>query len=200
MNCLSILEDKGENKYLPLIDQEIGYGADGQVFTLRDYPNKVLKFSILYDLDYSHTLDIKYANISKMFAHIKSTVGCFPFLYDYGMLLSGNRKTTVGNQDYIIYYSIWEKLNKLSDDNKKVLFTILNAFDNNSSIRSLKKDLDTLSMYLDFEIEKSITFFKELNNLKINHNDLHIRNILIDNNGYFKLIDFDKSTFKENTK
>jgi thiamine kinase-like enzyme len=93
-----------------------------------------------------------------------------------------------------------EKLNKISEDEKKVFHSIMSHEDQNLhknfSMSKIKNMLQGLSMGLDFDASKIIIFCENLRSTVIHHNDIHPRNIMKDNFGNFKLIDFDRCYFK----
>ena len=94
-----------------------------------------------------------------------------------------------------------EKLNSLSF-NEKSIFSKIFFTENiiNYSGTKLKDFLIELKRSLDFDENKVILFLDNFRGVPINHNDLHPRNILKDNNNNFKLIDFDYSNIKGETK
>ena len=61
--------------------------------------------------------------------------------------------------------------------------------------------LSGLSSGLDFDEEKVIFFVNNFKKSPIIHNDVHVRNIMKDCDGNFKMIDFDRAELKmENNK
>lgn len=184
------------------LGSEIGFGgADGQVFEILNSPNKVIKISVLYD-DFNSTLTLedKYANVSNTLEFLKNKTPLeYACVYEHEYLGKYNRPfyEKQDGQDYILYYYIMEKLNKISEDEKKVFHSILSHEDRNAvknfSFLKIKKMLSGLSMGLDFDKEKIILFYESIQTSKIKHLDLHPRNIMKDNSGNFKLIDFDRA-------
>lgn len=183
------------------IDKEIGFGADGQVFSLQHDEDKVIKFCVYYD--YNNSIKNSYRDISTILNFIKNNKPCsFASVYEYGYLGQYERNL-VGEKDkqkYILYYYIMEKLQKISEDEKKVFHSILSHEDNNVNknftINKIKKILTGLSVGLDFNFKKIILFCEDLKSSNIRHNDLHPRNIMKDKLGNFKLIDFDRCVIK----
>lgn len=180
------------------ISHRIGDGADGEVFELQD--GKVLKLCIYYDWGESFSFE----NLEKVFSLLKNT-NCDPFakVYDFSYLGQYERKLYDGNlQKYYLYYYVMEKLEKISEDEKKVFHSILSHEDRNIkknfSILKIKKILHGLNMGLDFDMEKVILFCEQILKCKIYHKDMHPRNILKDKNNNFKLIDFDRCEIKNN--
>jgi len=170
----------------------LGDGSDGEVF-LTDKPNIVIKFCILYNninevnkqywgntaplLNYliSNPIDI----FARVYAH--EYMGTFP--QDF--------------RDVVLYSYTMEKLEDISEAEKKVFHTILSHEDRgivkNYSIKEVQEILQGLSLGLDFDENKVIFFYKNLKKSNINHADIHPRNIMKDKEGNFKMIDFDRA-------
>jgi serine/threonine protein kinase len=183
------------------IDKEIGFGADGQVFSLQDITDKVIKFCVQFD--YNNSIKNSYRDVSKILSFIKNTNPLvYAHVYEYGYLgeYERNLADKKDKQKYILYYYIMEKLHKISEDEKKVFHSILSHEDRNInknfSIFKIKNILKGLSLGLDFDFEKVMFFCENLKSSIILHNDLHPRNIMKDNLGNFKLIDFDRCMIK----
>lgn len=199
MNVFNICQTFCPETTPHFIGEKIGDGADGEVFNFID--NKVIKFSIIYqyDLDIHHI----YSNIEKILLYLQSfQPSTHARVYEYKYLGTCARKTVNGFQPYIFYYYVMEKLNKLSEDEKKIFHTILSHEDKNIikdySSKKIKEMLKGLSRGLDFD-EKKVTFF--CNNFRktmVQHNDIHVRNIMKDALGNFKLIDFDRCEMENN--
>jgi len=200
MQVLKLLNDFSlPDNLLPF--QELGYGSDGQVFSLKKDLNKVIKYSIIFSYPGSDIQD-KFHNFKKIIEYIiLNKPKAYSTVYDFGFLCSSKRKTFDGFQDYIIHFHIMEKLQKISDDEKKAMFTLISHEDKNIvknySDIEIKKILKGLKVGLDIDEEKIILFCEQIKSCALNHNDLHPRNIMKDNLGNFKLIDFDKCSFKE---
>jgi RIO-like serine/threonine protein kinase len=89
-----------------------------------------------------------------------------------------------------------EKLEKLSDDESKVFFTLLSHEDNNKKKNYTEENaieiLNKLKIGLDFDFDKVLYFFNKIMLNEINHLDISERNIMKDSCGTFKLIDFER--------
>lgn len=176
---------------------ELGAGADGQVFNILGETEKVLKLSIIYDLDYKTDIDFIFAEKRDIFSFLyEKNYANFAKIYDYGFLSSGKRKTFVGQQKYITYFYVMEKLIKLSEDEKKVFHTILSHEDLNKVktyfIQELDRTLRDLSRGLDFSFKNIKDFYLLALTSPIKHLDIHPRNIMKNVFGEYKLIDFDR--------
>lgn len=180
------------------LSNRLGDGADGEVFELQDKPDKVIKFCVLYEYEGS---DIK-ANINgilKSLSYIKYNRPCtYAQVHDYMYLGESSRRLeSLGkNQNYILYYYIMEKLFKISEDEKKVFHSILCHQDMNLkkdySINKIKEMLRGMGRALDFDFDKVTFFCDNVKKIPLQHQDVHVRNIMKDKMGNFKLIDFDR--------
>lgn len=169
---------------------ELGSGADGQVFELNNCPDKVLKISVLFDLD-------KFSKIESYLNYLSTNyIDTCARVYEYKNLGHFNRDTVYGSQDYILYYYVMEKCFKISEDEKKVFHSILShedrGFDKNFSLDLINKMLQGLALGLDFDKKKVILFCEKIKQSSINHLDLHVRNIMKNDLGFFKMVDLDR--------
>lgn len=180
----------------------LGDGADGEVFELSDYNDRVIKFCVLFE--YPDTmLEHEYLKRSNALAVLKNTHSdVYAQVYKDEFIGLFNRpiEWSTSGQNYILYYYIMEKLNKISEDERRVFHSILchedKNINKNFSIKKINQMLEGMSTALDFDKQKVMLFCEGLKNSKIIHNDLHVRNIMKDNLGNFKLIDFDRCTIK----
>jgi hypothetical protein len=165
------------------LSKSLGDGADGEVFDLKD---KVVKISLIQDEDTD-------ASFMKNIEKIKlANLPHFAKVFTFGKICSGVRTDWVGMK-YSCYFYTMEKLNKISEDEKKVFHTLLSHEDSNK-IKDLTKTniLDDLKSYLEFDKNKILVFINQIINHEIKHNDMHPRNIMKDSFGNFKFIDFDR--------
>lgn len=170
------------------LDKYLGVGADGCAYLSGD---KVIKFTHMFD-NKKHLLNNYNKNkrlIEKIIVdspkHFVKTID-FKFLKDFEK----------DNNYHIIYYYVMEKLEKLSDDEVRVFHTLLSHEDSNKvknhSDYYINKTISNLSQFLDFDKEKVINFINQIKKYKIQHSDVHPRNIMKDNLGNFKFIDLDR--------
>jgi len=195
---LKLFKEYCPGKIPPIYPDRLGYGNDGEVFQLLEDPNKVIKFSVVYDCNYSN-----YANLDKVLSYLAMTndpvcarvyerkyLGEYPWEFFGGV-----------QRKYILHYYIMDKLNKISEDEYKVFHSIISHEDRNIvknySVEKIKDILKGLSKGLDFDERRVIFFYDNLINGPIHHVDLHPRNIMKDGAGYFKLIDFDRCYIKD---
>lgn len=166
----------------------IGSGIDGDVYDIKYHPDKVIKYCIQYEVS---NLDMQCKNINTILDYLKlNSIICYAKLYDYNILIH------YGVKKYILYYYVMEKLLKISEDEEKVFHSILSHEDRkiekNFSQEKINKILSGLSRGLDFHTEKVMLFCSNLRYSPIRHLDVHPRNIMKDNVGNYKLVDFDR--------
>lgn len=181
------------------IDACCGYGADGEIFSIVGEPNKVIKVSVLFDNINNSDMIIRYKQIEDIFECVITTKPCvYVNVYEYGYLGAYSRGVPSwdGEQKFIIHYHIMEKLRKISEDESKLFHSIISHEDSgiikDFSLRKIRKILKGLTLGLDFDAEKVILFCDNIMSSTIKHNDIHPRNIMIDVDGNFKLIDLDR--------
>jgi hypothetical protein len=188
----------------------LGYGADGDVHVIKDNPNQVIKFAKLYEsFCEDDPIDIQLNNIIGVLDYIQNfQIKCFAKVYSYNYLGTFDRhqvyeeggKELVRRQRFALYYYIMERLHKISDDEKKVFHSIIchedRGYDKNYSIKTIESMLNGMEPYFSFDKEKVLIFCININKAPIKHNDLHKRNIMKDDNGNYKLVDFDRATIK----
>jgi RIO-like serine/threonine protein kinase len=196
MQVLRLIQKNGfDLKYR--IGEEIGYGADGQVFNLLDFEDWVIKLSVLYDNRVCE--NPAYENIRDVLSFIeKGNESVCVRVHEHKYIGSGTEKTPLGERNYILYYYVMDRLNKISEDEKRVFHSILSHEDRNIkkyySLASVTDMLRGMQRGLDFDYNKVFNFYRNVRVSKLNHQDLHVRNIMKDNDGNFKLIDFDRAT------
>lgn len=160
-------------KKLALTDK-IGSGADGIVWA---YENKVIKICIG---DY-----LKFVQILNK---LKQQQSCYVKIYEHKKI------DYYLDNDVYLYYM--EKLNKLTEDENKVFYTLVSHEDSGKiksfSDEKAKTILNELEKFLDFDKSKVFAFFKQIKNNNIKHLDVCERNIMKDDCGNFKLIDLER--------
>jgi len=182
------------------LGEEVGTGADGQLFLIRDNPYCVIKLCVLYDRweENLSSASNKIITVLDFICRQRPDLCACVYAYEWKNIYS--RQTVNGKQDYILYYYVMEKLNKLSEDEKKVFHSILSHEDAGKikkySQEKLKQILNGLKRGLDFDYDKVMNFCNGLSQLQFKHNDIHPRNIMKDNRNNFKLIDFDRCELK----
>lgn len=180
-----------ENNVIPSLNlqESLGEGADGEVFSISK--KEVVKLHVLYENSIfceNKNIDIVFNEIIKSFEIIKNTKPKHIVkIFDYKFLGKFQKKLTYNKQNYILFYSIMEKLNKLTDDEKRVFHTVISLKEN-----FYQKTLNELNGYLLFSVEKVKLFLNQIKKSKINHLDFGTQNIMKDDFGNFKLIDLDR--------
>ena len=166
---------------LPHYSTKIGEGVDGEVYPVPLDPSKVMKICKSFDFE----------KVDSVFSVVEFLIKNQPRAYACVFLITENH---INN--FILYYYVMEKLNKISDDEEKLFHTILSHEDRNI-IKNYEPDeinkiLEGLARGLDFDAERVKFFLDGIKCSPIKHNDLHPRNIMKDEFGDFKLIDFDR--------
>lgn len=194
MDVLSLCQEMCPKKISFSVGQRLGKGSDGEVFSLTDESDKVIKVCMLFPIDntaqevYSETI------VPVLTSLISNPIDIFARVYTHEHL--GTFFDRYSN-DFILYFYTMEKLEDISEDEKKVFHTILSHEDRgivkNYSIKEVQEILQGLNLGLDFDENKVIFFYKSLKKSNINHADIHPRNIMKDKEGNFKMIDFDRA-------
>lgn len=180
------------------VGARLGDGADGEVFEIVGRSDKVIKFCVLYETG-STPLENTFKYISNVLEHlivqpspVFARVYTHTLMGQYSRVAWGNTK-----QRYLLYYYIMEKLQKISDDERKVFDSIVSHEDRgkkkNFSPDRIKEMLSGMALGLDFDAEKVTFFCENFKKSPVAHLDIHPRNIMKDAAGNFKLIDFDRA-------
>lgn len=180
--------------------ERLNDGADGEVFVIADEPTKVIKFSVIYDREADSPREIYFNQVAPTLQYLLcSRPSVCAIVYEYGFLGEFWRKLVSwrsGTQNFILHYYIMERLHKLSEDEKKVFHSLVSHEDQriekDLAPQRIKEICRGLARGLDFDIKKVILFCEQLRESPLSHLDIHPRNIMVDNNGYFKLVDFDR--------
>lgn len=193
--CNQICPDKIPVK----LGERLGEGADGEVFAITDDPSKVLKLGILYE-SHNGGLLKPYQQIQNVLDYLSNKQpDAYAHVYKHGYLGTFTRKADhwrTGQQHFIIYYYVMEKLEKITEDERKLFHSILSHEDRgirkNYSPEKIREMLDGMGRGLDFDAEKVMLFCNNIKSAPISHLDIHVRNIMKDGAGVFKLIDLDR--------
>ena len=199
MFVLSMVRQFCPDKIPVTPDVRLGEGADGEVFSIAGDQNRVLKLGILYER-HDRGFTSYYKQIQKVLDYlIANHPDAYARVYEHGFLGSFSRKMEhwrSGEQKFIIYYYIMEKLNKISEDENKVFHSILShedrGIEKNFSPEKIREMLEGMGRGLDFDAEKVTLFCNNIKGAPISHLDIHVRNIMKDDAGNFKLIDLDR--------
>jgi serine/threonine protein kinase len=161
-----------------------------------------MKLSVIYDAFDGQSPTATYFNqIEPILRHIMSTSPSHCVrMYECEFMGEYSRNWCGGNQDFVIHYCIMDRLQKLTEDEKKVFHSLISHEDGN-----IEKDLSTarvkgiiegLSKGLDFDEKEVMLFCQRLRESSLVHSDLHPRNVMKCATGQFKLIDFDRATIQ----
>jgi serine/threonine protein kinase len=167
---------------------EIGSGIDGEVYSMLNDPDRVIKICQVFDFD---RFDATAQVLDKLL---------FQPLAGYARVyMRGTRR--VYKKGYVLYFYVMEKLQPISEDESKVFHTILSHEDRNIikdyAWGELEKILEGLRVGLDFDTERVKFLCQAIRHSPIKHLDIHPRNIMKNADGDFKLIDFDRVQLKE---
>lgn len=180
---------------LPLVGDQLGHGgADGEVFSLLENPEQVIKFSIIYDYPCA-PYKKEYDRITNVLAYLTSehpnTCACVSV---HGKLAEGSRQNvTFGDQKYLLHSYVMEKCFPLTDEEKKVFHSIITPQKRFKKSGQAEKILSGLSKGFDFDFEKIVSFVKGVSLLPFTHSDLGPLNIMKTVSGKYVLIDFDRA-------
>lgn len=172
-------------------------GAQGKVYNIKEHRNKIVKISMLYDRDASPIEDI-FSNIQNIYFWIKDNPqDVLVKIFEFGKLTEGERPfyPFIKDQKYISYYSIQEKLLRISLDEMKVFDAVSDYHNKFNSQKSLQESIIDLKGYFNFDFDKVLAFCCNLQKLPIDNHDFRHCNIMKDKNDNFKLIDFDLAEF-----
>lgn len=177
----------------------LGDGADGEVLSIENEQDRVLKLGILYE-QHDYGLDEYFQHIQKTLEYFtKNNPQPYVRVYEHGYLGTYSRPMSYwksGKQGFIIYYYVMEKLEKISEDESKVFHSIIShedrGIEKNFSSQKIHEMLQGLGRGLDFDAEKITLFCNKIRTAPVSHLDLHVRNIMKDKTGAFKLIDLDR--------
>jgi thiamine kinase-like enzyme len=186
-------------------DIRLGEGADGEVFSIINDNTKVIKLGIKYEYG-DEDLDKEYRRISQgleYFINVQPRV--YARVYEQGYLGTFSREISSfrgGKQKFIIYYYTMEKLEKITEDEKKVFHSILShedrGIEKKFSPDKVREMLQGMGRGLDFDVEKVTFFYENIKSASVSHLDIHARNIMKNGSGDFKLIDLDRIKLENN--
>lgn len=199
MNVLSLCTELCPKAIPVQVDKCLGDGADGQVFTIVGDDSKVIKLGIFYERHDKKFLQY-YKQIQKVLDYLISTQPpAYARVYGQGHLVTASREAPhwrSGRQQFVIYYYIMEKLHDITEDEQKVFHTILShedrGIEKKFSPEKIREMLQGMSRALDFDAEKVTLFCEKIKSAPISHLDIHVRNIMKDASGNYKLIDLDR--------
>lgn len=183
------------------LSTKLGDGADGEVFLLENEEDKVIKLSML--VDYWEDYTAMFTGIEKVASFLMRTQpDTYARVFNFTKLAESSRQLYDGSQqNFILYSYVMEKCFPISEDERKVFHSIIShedlGIEKNYSEERVKEMLSGMAVGLDFEPERIIFFYRNFKKVPIYHRDLHVRNIMKDASGNFKLVDFDRTTLLE---
>lgn len=191
MNVISKIDIKS----IPFkIKNRIGSGADGEVYSISK--DKVIKFSIRYDCFCSWSKEdfdrIKSRTKSNFDFIINNKQNDFVDVFDFNFLSEGERVFNNTLQKYFTYYYVMNKLVPINESDFIKFNLIYTALDCKITYNKLFKFKNNF----DSSYNKYINFLTKILNSKICHEDIHPKNIMMDENNNFKMIDVDRIFIK----
>lgn len=200
MYVLSICRQLCPDKLPVEPDQRLGDGADGECLSIVGDPDRVIKLGVLYDRG-SQSIQSRYKKIKQSLETlIQTQPQAYVRVYEQNYLGTYDRPWCDTRQDFILYFYIMERLNPLSEDERKVFHSILSHEDlgliKSYPPKKVREMLQGMSKGLDFDVEQVSLFVAQLQAAPLEHLDLHPRNIM-KRDGAFRLIDIDRCIIKE---
>jgi len=205
MRALTLSAQLCTNQIVNIAGDFLGDGADGDVYLVKNDTSKVIKFCKLYEDN--DLFEANFKSIIDVLSFLeKKSINTFAKVFSHGVLGTFDRKQIYyldnkaleHQQKFTLYYYIMERLNKISEDEKRIFHSIICHEDSGTpkdlSLSTIDKMLDGMGRALDFDKKKVMFFCRNIRNLPVHHNDIHKRNIMKDNDGNFKLVDFDRSS------
>jgi len=165
----------------------ISSGADGEVFSCGD---KVIKFVDIFD-DSMKIVTNEFGKNKRIINQIiEKSPKHFVKVFDFELVKVFDKS--------IVYCYTMEKLNKISEEESKVFDSILSHRDFKKKINYSNsiKIAKELNYFIEFDINKVISFINQIENSKFVHLDIHPRNIMKDSDNNFKLIDLERLIVK----
>lgn len=188
-----------QNLYIKLIHnfklslkKFIGSGEEGMVFSLAEDKSKVVKFVMYFDDEnFSYHEEVK----KRFHIIMDENNSSFANVFDFKIEKYKDER----ERNYIFYYYIMEKLKRCSNEDStyNMICALTHSFYQQEYLK-IPNSFDVASSkyktYPDFH--KVISFYKKIKESKIKHDDM-LGNIMIDESGNYKLIDFDMCTNKK---
>lgn len=182
--------------------ERLGEGADGEVLEIADDPTRVIKLGILYERHDRDFLNY-YRQIQSVLDYLMhAQPAAYARVYEHGYLGTYSSKMSAwksGTQNFIIYYHIMERLQKITEDECRIFHSILShedrGIEKNFSPEKIREMLEGMRS-LDFDAEKVTLFCNNIAGSPVYHLDIHVRNIMKNEKKEFKLIDFDRCEIK----
>ena len=178
----------------------LGKGVHGEVFELQDDPTKAIKIAWApLSISFSpalQTIQKKYNLKQFSFSEIEQT---YKFLLHHRIPILATLysfETLIAEETLQQYAVIMEKLLPLSDDEHRVFESLCREYNGELGNGKFLTHLQELHQWLDFSYVKIFEFYKKVAKLPIIHRDFNRRNIMKDNDGNFKLIDFELVVIK----
>lgn len=206
MSLLSLCQKLCPNHIPVQIGERLGCGVDGEVFAIKDDPLRAIKLGRLYEQP-QQSVQQQFQHLEKVLQLLQHEHSpAYVYLHEYGYLCTSSQQRFAPprrryTQQFVLYYYIMDRLIPITEDEGKVLHSILSHED-----RGIKKDFSAgkvremligMSTGLDFDIEKITLFCHNIKEAPFLHLDIAIRNIMKNGAGEFKLIDIDRMSLEK---
>ena len=191
MNALEYGLSNCPDKILsPSFLEKLGDGFHGEAYLIPE-SNQVIKYSLVNQEMIEVLLKDFFNDFQKVICYQQNNnYPCFVKVLNFNSL--------VESDDSVFYSTTMEKLNLISVDEKRVLKTVVRAHrDLERTWAQILTLVRNQSYWLDFDLDKMVSFINLLEDSPIVHHDMSSSNIMKDENGNFKLIDLDFSKLKD---
>lgn len=199
MYVLSLVRQLCPDKLPVEPDTRLGEGADGEVFSIKGDPHRVLKLSILIGRPH-HNVVSEYKRVKEALdLVIRDQPPAYVRVYSHECLQHRQFKRRTPDplfKEQILYYYLMDKLYPITEDEGRVFHSILSHEDRRKkkdfSLDKIQEMLQGMSRGLDFDAEKVILFCSNIKEAPCSHLDIAVRNIMKDETNQFKLVDLDR--------
>lgn len=174
---------------------KIGDGADGTVY--ETFNKEIVKVSVYLNWDHQDIYEVQKKILGSLDYIYKNKPDHLVKIYDIGKINYITKFRSVhGDLDAFIYSYRMERLNHLSDDEKRVFESISHRDTDRPAVIDKKtfEMTETLCDFYDLDFKKTSLFLRSIATSHIIHLDIHPRNIMKDNDNSYKLIDLDRIT------
>lgn len=183
---------------VPAIDQKIGQGTQGEVYSILGDPSKVIKFAYLDSNigDPREKNEKRKLSFLAVMKYLSSYYfSCFPKVYGYGVI-DLDEVTSRRHTNPHISFSIWEKLERLPKNLEYMFDSIYNYMDRRES--NFEVVADAVAHYnksynLNLDLKKFMKFYTQLICVPVSQGDMCGSNFMMNKDGDFKIIDFDRA-------
>lgn len=173
----------------------IGSGFHGEVWSLFDQPDKVVKLAWAPIIDQDYHPKWTWQHIHNTYQYlIQHPSPTLATIYEVNVSV----RIPHTNRQY--YSVLMEKLLPLTDDELKVMTSVVMDYNGNIESGKCLQHIQELQEWLEFDAAQAEHFYDSLVQLPVVQRDFHSRNIMKDKEGEFRLIDFECLDLKDKEK